>query len=115
MPKERSSRLHAYTDVSGEPQALPLVRGFFADPNCGWSVGAYGAIAEFMRAKDDAAELTDTDEGGALVTDRGALRVRLREGVRMALSEQICWNRGVAFRSLRGCKIPSAISTVRPR
>lgn len=83
MPKERSSRLHAYTDGSGEPQALPLVRGFFADPNCGWSVGAYGAIAEFMRAKDDTAELTDLDEGGALVTARGALRVRLREGVRM--------------------------------
>ncbi len=32
-----------------------------------------------------------------------------------ALSEQIGLSRGVAFRSLRGCKIPSVISTVRLR
>jgi len=32
-----------------------------------------------------------------------------------ALSEQIGLSRGMVFRSLRGCKIPSVISTVRPR
>ena len=41
-----------------------------------------------------------------------ATRMRLAEN---ALSEQIGLSRGVAFRGLRGCKIPSVISTVRPR
>jgi hypothetical protein len=36
-------------------------------------------------------------------------------GLERALSEQIGLSQGVAFHSLRGCKIPSVISTVRPR
>ena len=38
-----------------------------------------------------------------------------REGICGAVSEQISLSRHVVFHSLQRCKIPSAISTVRPR
>lgn len=63
-------------------EALTDVGRHSADPSCGWSVGAYGAIAEFMRSDDEAFKLTRTDIGCELVTARGGLRVQLREGVR---------------------------------
>ncbi len=62
--------------------ALAQVGRHSDEPRCGWSVGAYGAIAEFMRSDGEAFELTKTNIGCEYVTARGGLRVQLREGVR---------------------------------
>lgn len=51
--------------------ALDLVAAHLADPGSGWSIGASGVLAEFMR---DAGEPCERD-GFRLVTARGAIRV----------------------------------------
>lgn len=45
------------------------------DPSCGFSLGIFGAIAEFVRAPDEAAELREGAAGIEIATDRGALRI----------------------------------------
>jgi len=47
--------------------------------------------------------------------DPGAPGRDIEVALDQALSEQIGLSRGEAFRSLRRCKIPSVISTARPR
>jgi len=48
-----------------------LVRHALADPGTGWSMGAPGAIAEFVRTTDEPALVTGT----AAVTGRGGVRI----------------------------------------
>lgn len=45
------------------------------DMRTGWSLGIFGAIAEFMRLPDEPAHVVAERQGIEIVTDRGALRV----------------------------------------
>ena len=52
-----------------------LLRDALADPDTGWSLGSFGAIAEFMRDADEPVRpLPDARMG--LVTDRGAIALK---------------------------------------
>ncbi len=63
-------RVHAY---SGD--VLELVGEHLADPQAGWSIGTFGAIAEFMRDVDEITELAASPLTVAASTARGAIRI----------------------------------------
>ena len=47
-----------------------------ADPDAGWSVGTYGALAEFLRDPDETADVRRTPGRASVVTPRGGIEVR---------------------------------------
>jgi hypothetical protein len=57
-----------------------IVRRYLADPLTGWSVGTYGAIAEFQYEPDEPGLQLDLD-AMAVRTERGALAIVSLEGV----------------------------------
>jgi len=58
-----------------------------ADTEAGWSVGTFGAIAEFTRDPEEQADLDRTRDGISIATDRGALRIVPHPGLRLIASE----------------------------
>ena len=57
--------------------ALELIRDWLADPETGWSIGTFGAIAEFTRDREEPATLTTLPRGGRVTTGRGAIEIAL--------------------------------------
>jgi hypothetical protein len=84
--------------ASGDAQAL--VAAHMQDPGSQWSVGTFGAIAEFMRDSDEPA-LSDIDATAAtVVTARGAIRFAAPDAVRPVATESVTtrgWNHRVAL------------------
>lgn len=76
-----------------------LLRTSLADPETAWSVGSFGAIAEFMRDPDETVtELTDGRLGA--YTSRGAVAFTPIPGLRPVAYETAInsgWNHAVAF------------------
>ena len=60
---------------------------FLADIEAGWSVGAFGAIAEFTRDAGEPAELNKASDRISVVTDKGGLRIVPRSDLRLIASE----------------------------
>jgi hypothetical protein len=78
--------------------AIDLVGAGLADPASGWSIGASGVLAEFMR---DPGEPFEGDRLG-VVTARGAIRVAPRARMRALAYEVLSaqaglWHHGVLF------------------
>lgn len=72
------------------------------DPGSSWSVGRFGAIAEFHRDSDEPVALTSTEAAISVSTDRGAVRIDVRQPVRPIAYETISsciesWGQGVAL------------------
>jgi len=83
-----------------------------ADPETAWSVGSFGAIAEFMRDADEATAIQRGNGGITAVTARGGLGIRLYPGLRLIASESLtteswshrlalCLRREVCFMNTR--------------
>lgn len=71
-----------------------------ADPDTQWSLGTFGAIAEFARDRDEPADLHASDEGVSAVTARGGIAIRVQGDVRPFASESLAkqhWNHRVAI------------------
>src|SRR3954466_4526863 len=82
------------------PGAFDLISSQLADPNAQWSLGTFGAIAEFMRDADEPAEILQTEETSSVVTPRGGIRIVARPGLRPIAFETIttqAWSQRVAF------------------
>lgn len=61
-----------------------LVAAGLADPDTGWSIGGYGAIAEFHPvAGDPMPDVVLSAAGGTVRTERGAVHVALVPGVQV--------------------------------
>ena len=58
--------------MTEDPAAL--IRRYLADPDCGWAIGTYGAMAEFLRDTGEP-ELLSQPDRLTLATARGALRL----------------------------------------
>jgi len=58
-----------------------------ADPATSWSLGTFGAIAEFMRDPDELLAAGCT--GLAAATARGAIRIQPTEELRLIASESV--------------------------
>ncbi|GAA1843754.1 hypothetical protein GCM10009772_21590 [Pseudonocardia alni subsp. carboxydivorans] len=86
-------------DVDGPEDVAGLVRGYLADPSAGWSMGAPGAIAEFVRTPG---EPCAGPEPGAAVTARGGIRLDPPPATRplayrTPVGPRRHWNHAVAF------------------
>ena len=82
--------------------AAALVRRGLADDGWGWSLGRYGAIAEFARVPGDGAEVRLGPEGGEVAGRLGAIRITLTQDVVPLAYETLSrdparWQHGLAF------------------
>jgi hypothetical protein len=66
---------------------LDFLAGQLADIEAGWSIGTFGAIAEFMREAGEPAEMDRTSDGISVVTDKGGLRIEPLPDLRLIASE----------------------------
>ncbi len=74
-------------DGRGPEVALSVIHQHLLIPDSGWSIGTFGALAEFSRGAEEPADIARTDDGGRVATARGALRVGLKNGVRVVACE----------------------------
>lgn len=75
------------------------------DPAAGWSVGTFGALAEFARDADEPADVERGDDRASVVSPRGALSVSASEAVRPVAWERLSgssWTQAVALCLPRG-------------
>lgn len=80
--------------------AIALSRQGIADPDTQWSLGTFGAIAEFSRDEDEPALLTMAADVVSAVTERGGIALRLDPGIRPFASESLTqsgWNQRIAL------------------
>ena len=77
-----------------------LLADQIADPDTQWSLGTFGAIAEFARDRDEPVALTATNDDVSAVTARGGIAIRVHEDMRPFASESLAkqhWNHRVAI------------------
>jgi hypothetical protein len=66
---------------------LDFLAGQLADIEVGWSIGTFGAIAEFTRELDEPVDLRKTRDMISAVTDKGGLRIVAYPGIRPIATE----------------------------
>jgi hypothetical protein len=66
---------------------MDFLAGQFADVEAGWSIGTFGAIAEFTRDPEEPAELSCKGGATGVVTDKGGIRIVPPSGLRLIASE----------------------------
>lgn len=81
---------------------LPTVRPFLRDPQAQWSMGAFGAIAEFLHDPDEATIATEERDRISLATARGALHLEDHPEARLVAYETVgrragTWRHSVAM------------------
>jgi len=82
------------------PSLLDLLVEKLSDVETAWSIGTFGAIAEFMRDADEAVALERRAVSISAVTARGGLRIEVPETLRLLASESLTaqsWNQRVAL------------------
>ena len=73
--------------MSAAANKLEFLAAQMADHEANWSLGTFGAIAEFMRGADEPVALSRSGAAVAAVTARGGIRIEAREDVRLFASE----------------------------
>ena len=79
---------------------IDLLHREIADPETQWSLGTFGAIAEFSRGRDEPAVLIRSDDGISAVTARGGIALRHHARSRPFASESITrtgWGQRIAL------------------
>jgi hypothetical protein len=79
---------------------IDLLRREIADPDTQWSLGTFGAIAEFSRDPDEPVTLLQSDDAVSAVTARGGIAIRHHPRSRPLASESITksgWNQRIAL------------------
>src|SRR5215218_5707631 len=77
---------------------IALLRREIADPGTQWSLGTFGAIAEFSRDEDEPAQVSMASDSVSAVTGRGGIALRLDPAIRPFASESINkadWNQRI--------------------
>lgn len=79
---------------------FPILEQYLADPATGWSIGTFGAIAEFHRDAQEPAETASGPGWMQVVTPRGAIRIDDHPEARLVPYETIskipsAWSQGV--------------------
>ncbi len=86
--------------MSGSADLLDLLAGQLADAETAWSVGTFGAIAEFTRDAGEAVSLRRAGDAILAGTARGGLRIEAQEALRPIASESLTtqsWGHRVAL------------------
>ena len=81
---------------------IEVVRRHMETPSTSWSIGSFGAIAEFHVDEDETIERNLSSSGGTVQSERGAICINLPEEVRAAPYEILRrgnhrWLHGVNF------------------
>jgi hypothetical protein len=79
---------------------MDLLASQFADAEAGWSVGTFGAIAEFTRDPGEDVVLSTSCAGIHAVTNKGGMRIASRPELRLIASESLTsesWTQRVAL------------------
>lgn len=79
---------------------IEMLAKWLADGEAGWSMGTFGAIAEFTRDAGEAASLDRAGDAISVVTPRGGLRLQADPGLRLIASEtptKESWSHRVAL------------------
>lgn len=77
-----------------------LLARYLADCDAGWSMGTFGAIAEFTRDEDEAVAISCEADATSVVTPRGGLRLRPHPAQRLVASESLTresWSQRIAI------------------
>jgi len=82
------------------PSSFDQLCQFLDDPQTGWSLGTFGAIAEFNRKASEDAPLTRDQSTVGIVTSRGAIRIKRHPATRILPYEILsklpnAWSQGV--------------------
>ena len=56
--------------ITAPTAAIDLLHREIANPDTQWSLGTFGAIAEFARDRDEPVRLTRSDDGVSAITSR---------------------------------------------
>jgi hypothetical protein len=86
--------------VTTAPVTLDFLAGQLADAEVGWSLGTFGAIAEFTRDADETVALDRSNDTASAVTARGGICIRAKADLRAIASESLtpsAWNQRVAL------------------
>ncbi len=92
--------------MSDAADPIELLAAQMADHETSWSLGTFGAIAEFAREPDEPVELARTDAHLAATTARGGIRITPREDMRLFASESTTresWSQRVSLCLPDGC------------
>jgi hypothetical protein len=80
--------------------AFDLITEQLADPEAQWSLGTFGAIAEFSRDAGEPADILQSEISCAVVTPRGGIRLLAHPELRPVAFETVttqAWSQRVAF------------------
>jgi hypothetical protein len=80
--------------------AIDLLQREISNPDTQWSLGTFGAIAEFSRDPDEPVRLVQSAEAVSAVTRRGGITLKPHTAIRPFASEGIAktgWNQRVAL------------------
>jgi hypothetical protein len=86
--------------VTAAVSAIALLQREIANPDTQWSLGTFGAIAEFARDPDEQVALTQSEAAFAAVTPRGGIALKPHPGSRPFASESVTksgWNQRIAL------------------
>lgn len=87
-------------DMTTPPALIDLLLREVSNPETQWSLGTFGAIAEFSRDRDEPVHLTQTANDVAAVTSRGGIALKPVADSRLFASESITrigWNQRIAL------------------
>src|SRR3982074_2375926 len=73
--------------MSDVTQDIDLLTSQICDHETNWSLGTFGAIAEFAREPDEAVVVSRGDACVAVVTARGGIRIEWQKDMRLFASE----------------------------
>ena len=79
---------------------IDLLQAAIADPETQWSLGTFGAIAEFSRDPGEPVRLVQSAEAVSAVTPRGGIALKSHAAIRAFASEGITrtgWNQRIAL------------------
>lgn len=100
MPSLTTTSLATPAAMAAPDAASDLLQRGIANPDTQWSLGTFGAIAEFSRDRDEAVGLTRSPELVSAVTVRGGIALRHHTGCRPFASESTTrtgWNQRIAL------------------
>ena len=86
--------------MSDVTQDIDLLTRQICDHETNWSLGTFGAIAEFAREPDEAVVVSRADASIAVVTARGGIRIEWQKDMRLFASETTTrdsWNHRIAL------------------
>ncbi len=79
---------------------LDFLAGQLADSETAWSVGSFGAIAEFMRDAGEPVKIGSNTKAISALTDKGGLRIVAQPQLRPFASESLTtqsWSQRIAL------------------